>query len=218
MVYGKTDVALSGVWLVLYLRLFYYEALLGWNSDEWGRYLRNCIILVVIEVMVILIVRSFNGTARKPYGAPRRPFFDKMTTFLLLVYTPMCIALLFAAGRNCMLPHFHVVALMPKYACCGQGLMYPQDRVVNDLIPLFRDSRNSTMATDSFIEVYADQHDELRWAVTPVLLQHVGGKSSHGAVRSTYGDLTANWLFNFGFEANIAEVLAEEHQMVIEGG
>ena len=210
--------ALLHVRLVLYLRLFYYEALMGWNSEGWGLYLRNCVTLVVIEIVLILVVRSFNGTARKPYGAPRRPLFDKTTTFLLLIFTPMCIALFFAAGHNCMLPHCHGVALMPKYACCGQGLMYPQERVINDLIPLFRDARNSTMPTDSFIEEYADQHDELRWAVTPVLLQHVGGKSSHGALRSTYGDLSANWLFNFGFEANNAEVLAEEHQMAIEGG
>ena len=196
---------------VLYLRLFYYEALRGWNSDEWFRYVRNCAALVFVEVLLIHVARSYRG-------GPRKPFFDQTTVFLLLVYTPMCIGLFFAAGRNCVLPQCHGVQLMPKYACCGQGLVYPQDRVDSDLIPLFRRSRNSTLATDSFIEDYADRHDELRWAVTPVLLQHVGGRSSHGVPRSQYGVMTAVWLFNFAFETNNAEALAEEHQMVVEGG
>ena len=196
---------------VLYLRLFYYEALRGWNSDQWWRYARNIAALVAVEAMLIHVARSYRG-------APRKPHFDLTALFLLAVYTPMCIALFFAAGRNCVFPQRYGVDLMPKYACCGQGLVYPQDRVDGDLIPLFRHARNSTLATDSFIEDYADRHDELRWAVTPVLVQHVGGKSSHGVPRAKYGVMTAVWLFNFDFELNDADELAEEHRLVIKDG
>lgn len=114
-----------------------------------------------------------------------------------------------------MLPRPKGVSLMQKYGCCGQGLVFPQDQVNESLLPFFREHRNSTLATDSFIEDYGDRYDELRWAVTPVLLQHVGGKSSHGVARDRYGNMTANRLFNFGFETNSAEALAEEHREVI---
>ncbi|KAK7743329.1 hypothetical protein SLS62_010652 [Diatrype stigma] len=137
---------------------------------------------------------------------------------LLLTYTMMCIGLFFAAGRNCMMPRHEGVGLMSKYGCCGQGLVFPQEQVNANLIPAFRTQQNSsTLATDSFIEDYADRRNELRWAITPVLLQHVGGESSHGVARSRFGNMTADRIFNFGFETNNVEALAEEHRIVTGG-
>lgn len=196
--------------IVLYLRLFYYEALHGWNSESWQLYTRNCIAVVIVEMALITFVR-------KHYGTTRKPSVGLGTIILVPLYTLMCIGLFFAAGRNCVLPRPTGVSLMQEFGCCGQGLVFPQDQVINDLLPAFRAHRNSTLATDSFIEDYADKHDKLRWAVTPVLLQHVGGKSSHGASRSHFGSMTADWLFNFGFETHDAEALSKEHQAVIAG-
>lgn len=117
-----------------------------------------------------------------------------------------------------MMPIPKGVSLMQKYGCCGQGLVFPQDQVNANLIPAFQKHQNSTtLATDSFIEDYADRHDELRWAITPVLLQHVGGESSHGVARDRFGNMTANRLFNFGFETNNAAALAEEHHIITGG-
>lgn len=54
------------------------------------------------------------------------------------------------------------------------------------------------MPTDSFIEEYAGSTGVLRWALTPVVMQHVGGKSSHNVNRG--GGMTPNKLWNYGFE------------------
>lgn len=69
---------------------------------------------------------------------------------------------------------------------------------------------------DTFLEDYANANDELRWAVTPVLIQHVGGKSSHGAGDQLRGHITDDMPFDFSFEANEPDQLAREHLAWIE--
>lgn len=126
------------------------------------------------------------------------------------------IGLFFASGRGCMLPRQLGVSLMPKYGCCGQGLVFPQHRVVDDLLPLYRHTTDAHAAVDTFLEDYANANDELRWAVTPVLIQHVGGKSSHGAGDQVHGQITDKMPFDFTFEMNRPEQLSREHQAWID--
>lgn len=127
------------------------------------------------------------------------------------VFTPLLIALCFTAGANCVLPQPAGVHLMPRNACCGQGFVFPQTTVTQELLPLFRDGRWSELPTDSFIEKHADATSGLRWALTPVVMQHVGGRSSHGVLRGMYGDMTPSHIFNFAFEENDVGSLATEH-------
>ena len=103
------------------------------------------------------------------------------------------------------------VHLMPENACCGQGLVFPRTTVVDELLPHFRRNRWSEVPTDSFIEEYADATSALRWALTPVVMQHVGGRSSYDVSRGNYGDTTPAGIWNFAFEENDAAALAAEH-------
>ncbi|RYP07186.1 hypothetical protein DL765_009238 [Monosporascus sp. GIB2] len=191
----------------LYLRLFYYESLLGWNSESWPTYLGSSLNVITGVLCLLFLIRRYAPTAR-PYLT--------CSVFLLtaLVFTPFLILLFFAAGRNCVLPQPAGVHLMPKNACCGQGLVFPRATVADELLPLFRSNRWSQVPTDSFIEQHADATGELRWALTPVVMQHVGGRSSHGVQRGTYGVMTPSRLWNFGFEGNDAGALAAEHLRV----
>lgn len=132
------------------------------------------------------------------------------------VFTPMMIGLFFAAGRSCMLAKQPGVNLMQKYGCCGQGLVFPQQRVVEDLLPLYRNTADAHAAVDTFLEDYANVKSELQWAVTPALIQHVGGKSSHGAGDQQYGCITDDMLFNFNFETNYPVQLSHEHSTWID--
>ncbi|KAH9909846.1 hypothetical protein F4778DRAFT_19769 [Xylariomycetidae sp. FL2044] len=127
----------------------------------------------------------------------------------IFVSTPLLIILYFTAGGNCVAPQPADVHLMPDHACCGQGLAFLRSKVENELLKLFRSNRWSRVATDSFIEEYADATDGLRWALTPVVMQHVGGKSSHGVNRGRGNAPDKIW--NFGFKRNDAPILAAEY-------
>lgn len=233
--------------IVLYLRLFYYEALLGWNSESWPTYLFYSAAVAFSFLCALLLLRNRTGPTKTHgvgvlgsnistavHGALQRP----MTILLLLgVCTPMSIGLFFAAGRNCMLPIRDGTRPMDRYACCGQALVFPRATAAGVVLPALRAAGSSEVPTDSFIERLVDgggdddgvlssprrqqqqqqQTPLLRWALTPVVMQHVGGRSSHGIVRNQYGDMTANRIFNFGFETNDPQALAEEHRMVLQG-
>ncbi|KAI2469562.1 hypothetical protein F4781DRAFT_393911 [Annulohypoxylon bovei var. microspora] len=188
----------------LYLRLFYYEGLLGWNSESWLTYLGSSLAVATGVLCLLLLARRH---------IPKARLHLTHTVFFLatLVFTPLLITLFFAAGGNCAMPRPDGVRLMTKNACCGQGLVFPRTTVANELLPHFRSNRWSQVPTDSFIEEYAEETDGLRWALTPVVMQHVGGQSSHGVYRGTYGTMTPSHIWNFGFENNDAEILAAEH-------
>ncbi|KAI1359032.1 hypothetical protein F5Y08DRAFT_345108 [Xylaria arbuscula] len=186
----------------LYLRLFYYEGLLGWNSESWPKYLASSLVVAGSVLGVLLLM--------KRYIPPTRLYLTRSAIFLVtFVFTPCMIILYFSAGANCVLPRPPGVHLMPNNACCGQGLVFQRSKVVDELLPLFRDNRWSEVPTDSFIEEYADSAGALRWALTPVVMQHVGGQSSHGVNRG--GGMTPNRLWNYGFEDYDVDRLALEH-------
>ncbi|KAI2615301.1 integral membrane protein [Hypoxylon sp. NC1633] len=189
----------------LYLRVFYDGRLLGWNSEEWPLYVEASTAILLAELSILMLLRW------------RIPPMRKVLTFSIMlllcgVCTPLLIGLFFAAGRNCMLPKSPGVRLMHKYGCCAQGLVFPQRQVIDNLLPLYRDTEDSHAAVDTFLEDWADTHDKLRWAVTPVLIQHVGGKSSHGAGDQKTGSLTDDMPFDYSFEMNDPIKLVEEHR------
>ncbi|KAI1463479.1 uncharacterized protein F4812DRAFT_446289 [Daldinia caldariorum] len=192
----------------LYLRLFYYEGLLGWNSEYWLKYMTSSSAVVAGTTCILLLMRRYVPAAR---------LHLTRSVFLLvtLVFTPLLILLYFAAGGNCVAPRPTGVHLMPDHACCGQGLVFPRAKVSDVLLPLFHRNRWSDVPTDSFIEEYADATGDLRWALTPVVMQHVGGESSHGAYRG--GGWTPVRIWNFGFEDNNPDALAAEHQLIRDG-
>ncbi|KAI0844285.1 hypothetical protein F5Y00DRAFT_202971 [Daldinia vernicosa] len=189
----------------LYLRVFYDGRLLGWNSEEWPLYVEASIAILIAEVLILT-------TLRWRVAVLRRILTSSVLFLLCGVCTPMLIGLFFAAGRNCMLPKKPGVHLMHKYGCCAQGLIFPQRQVLDNLLPLYRETHDSHAAVDTFLEDWANNHDSLRWAVTPVLIQHVGGKSSHGAGDQESGSLTDDMPFDYSFEMNDPIKLAKEHQ------
>lgn len=114
-----------------------------------------------------------------------------------------------------MLPLPAGVNEMDKFGCCSQGLVFPRDKVL-DLIDWYEIKKIGFV--DMLTEEYADQHDELRWALTPSVIQHIGRKSSKGddfGAASKYHLAVAEKLWNFAFEQNSATDLREEHSRVV---
>ncbi|KAI3332239.1 hypothetical protein HD806DRAFT_519018 [Xylariaceae sp. AK1471] len=205
------DIAMTKTWELghkdfFYLRLFYYEGLLGWNSESWATYLLFSLTIVASVLCVLLLTRQ--------HVPATRLYLTRFVIFLAtLVFTPLLVILYFAAGSNCVLPRPLGVHLMPENACCGQGLVFPRAKVTDELLPLFHSNRWSEVPTDSFIEEHADLTRGLRWALTPVVMQHVGGQSSHGVPRG--GGMTPDGIWNYVFEDYDAISLATEHRRAI---
>lgn len=142
-----------------------------------------------------------------------RRFLTNETILLLSgVCVPLLIALFFAAGRATMLPIPPGVHNMPRFGCCSQGLVFPQSRVP-DLVAWYESRRIGYV--DMLTEEYADLNGEIRWALTPSVLQHVGRKSSKAddyTTRPKYYLSMAERLWNFAFETNDAKALRLEHE------
>jgi hypothetical protein len=72
---------------------------------------------------------------------------------------------------------------------------------------------------DVLTEEYADEHGELRWAIMPSVIQHVGRKSSkvddYGP-NSKHGLSVAEKIWNFRFERYNPEQLKKEHMLAAQ--
>jgi len=194
-----------------YLRIFYTEGLLGWNRDEWPTYMRWVL-------LVILVVILFNAVGFRVFR--RRNFTQNHGRVLLLgSFLAVCLMMtfFFMAGRVSMLPLPTGVHEMSKYGCCAQAIVYPRTKVTM-LASWYEQKRIGFV--DTLAEELADEKPEIagvRWALTPSVAQHIGGRSSKGdaqwdgKVKYIDGKTTGETLFNFAFELNDPAHLREEH-------
>jgi hypothetical protein len=172
----------------IYLRLFYTDHLLGWNSEEWPRYLAwSFLIWAVLTSTMIALKRRFKSALRSV------PTSTIGITSCILI--PTTIALHFMAGRLTIWPLSPGVHQMNKYGCCSQGLVFPRE-----IIPRFLEHTDLTTPwlADMMVEDIANAQDWPRFAVVPPLLQHVGSTSSKGEEF----DGSAGRIWSFRFEGH----------------
>ncbi|KAJ5556581.1 hypothetical protein N7494_000496 [Penicillium frequentans] len=136
---------------------------------------------------------------------------NKIIALLAFTITPLLIILSFAAGRITMLPMPAGVHEMLKFACCSRGLVFPQARSGD---PESWYESKSIGYVDMLTEIYADENKEIRWALTPSVLQHVGSKSSktNSLGKYKYQLTVPRTFWNFIFEENDVKQLRWEHQ------
>ncbi|KAM0248120.1 hypothetical protein ACHAQJ_009590 [Trichoderma viride] len=176
----------------LYLRLFYTETYMGWNSEEWPTYLRNIALIYMAVIGVMLAIRLLHHMA--PSSIKDRIFKNSklLVANVLFIWVPLFICLGFMAGRLTISPLPTGVQEMPRYGCCSQGLVIP-NRHLNMLEEKLKESPFDLPA-DSTIEKIADNLELDKWAIVPTVLQHIGARGSSargGAMKSTW---------NFSFE------------------
>ncbi|KAJ5114073.1 hypothetical protein N7456_002607 [Penicillium angulare] len=170
----------------IYLRLFYVDDLLGWNSEEWPRYL-------AWSFMIWALLTGLMVMAKKGFKHQLKTVQPSAIWIVSFLFIPAAIVLHFMAGRQTMWPMSPGVHEMNKYGCCSQGLVFPRS-----IIPEFLERTDLTTdwLVDMMVEKIADNEGWTRWAVVPSLLQHIGATSSKG-----YGfDDSAKTLWNFRFE------------------
>jgi len=181
----------------LYLRLFYTEEFLGWNSEEWPRYLAASVGITGMIAMVLLLVRQFRF---------EKSITNIVITVVCLICTPACIALYFLAGRLSMQPLNRGVYTMPNFGCCGQGFVFPP-LMASKIISRLAQKRVGFV--DEMIEEFAKDTDLNKLVVIPSLLQHIGTKTSKedDFVNTKTRNTVSEKIWNFGFEMYEANTL-----------
>lgn len=176
----------------LYLRLFYSETYLGWNSEEWPTYVRNIALIYMVVLGLMLAIRHLHQMA-PPSVRDRAVKNSKLLMAnILFIWLPLFIGLGFMAGRLTINPLPTGVQEMPRYGCCSQGLVIPS-RHLTVLEEKLRQAPFDLPA-DSTIEKAADTLQLDKWAIVPSVLQHIGARGSSakgGAIKTTW---------NFSFE------------------
>lgn len=191
----------------IYLRLFYNTRLQGWNSELWPQYLFWS---VVFEMLLfgVLWTLYHNSAAIAKFLTPK-------TTFtILMVCSPACVALYFAAGRLTVHPNPRGIHQMNSYGCCSQALVFPRAQVP-PLLEYFQ--RRKTGLRDVLIETYANRNGLTRWALTPSVFQHIGSRSSKwrgvgSDVIDEHGLIATERIWNYHFEDWDAERLRSERR------
>jgi hypothetical protein len=125
-----------------------------------------------------------------------------------LLYSTLgaAILLFFALGRMTVLPVPAGVQEMARFGCCSQALVFPRSKAL-ELVSYFKDRRSGFM--DVLTEEFAEKRSELRFAITPSVVQHIGRESSK---RTDQGPIIKQGIWNFRFERYEWEDLRGEHE------
>ncbi|KAF2226422.1 hypothetical protein BDZ85DRAFT_172279, partial [Elsinoe ampelina] len=198
----------------LYLRLFFTEEFLGWNSENWKTYL-------LASLLTVLLVCVTQLYARKRSTLAQRHLDTRFILSITLLYTPLCILLFFASGTGLVRKWRYpsVVNPMPAYGCCGQGFVFSR-HMAEKLIPYYRDKKLGFV--DVLTEEYGDAHPEnVRYALMPSVLQHVGATTSKEGVDDKPDPMEkhvrtiSEKMWNFEFERYNPVVLKGEHEVAL---
>ncbi|KAI4286100.1 MAG: hypothetical protein L6R38_000155 [Xanthoria sp. 2 TBL-2021] len=122
--YAKTVDALSRIRRItsndgwLYLRMFYTEGLLGWNSEEWVRYFGWSFISFIVLLAALIGARIKSPRLQRN--------LSNLNMVVCLIALPAFIILYFIAGRVSMQPLDAGVHKMSRFGCCSQGFIFPR--------------------------------------------------------------------------------------------
>lgn len=183
---------------VTYLRLFWTEEYLGWSKEHQFKHIFWVVFWIFATGAACIGVRAFVPPARK-----------YLTFYVALLLTffcaPMLISLVFMAGRASSVGLGTGVQEMDQHGCCGQGMAI-QKAMVQDLLDWYEGKEVGFI--DSLTEDFATQTGNLRWALFPSVLQHMGTKSSKD---TSDRRVRYNRIWNHAFEMNDPFVLKDEH-------
>lgn len=100
------------------------------------------------------------------------------------------------------------VVEMNRHGCCSQGLVFPRHQA-GKLLEWYGEGTR-VGSVDVLTEQYADQNDQLRWAIVPSVLQHAGSKISGGEDSEDRSFAETSWSIEFE-EYDVAQ-LKQEHK------
>lgn len=198
----------------LYIRLFYTDLLMGWNGETWPSYVFHSIRVFLITAVTLGILHYLTFRSRPGWRRHAHAYLSpRFMVLYLFVFLPACIALYFAAGRLTVHPPYSKTGIieMHDYACCSQGMLFPAWRIP-DVVGWLRERREGYV--DVTLEEEANaKGGQVRYAMTPGVLQHTGTQSSkEGGGFDTMTDHIKSWTF----ETFDAEALRKEHEWTLK--
>ncbi|KKK15168.1 hypothetical protein P175DRAFT_0455432 [Aspergillus ochraceoroseus IBT 24754] len=154
----------------LYLRLFYTEKFLGWNSEHWPIY-------TLCSISIVALVALLGLMSRRSIRPMQGILTNSFLAILCFLCVPLLIGLYFLAGRVTMQPMHPGLHVMNGHGCCSQALVFPRASVPQliDFLEQMQDTHPE--AVDSAIEALADANGLDRLAIVPSQMQHVGAAS-----------------------------------------
>ncbi|KAB5518923.1 hypothetical protein GE09DRAFT_507241 [Coniochaeta sp. 2T2.1] len=193
----------------IYLRLFFSELLMGWNSEEWLGYATHIFIAYAVSLVLFLVARRYFRLGAIAGSGKSAQTYRYVAALAFGLWLPALIALYFLAGRvsanriNPFAWNPHGVREMPNYGCCAQGLVFPR-RQMDGIFQLMRFPPYD-FPGDMILEGYAGDRGLKKWALDPSVFQHVGfTESSEGPRRAEVWNFTfermrsgGSWLRNW---------------------
>lgn len=184
----------------LFMRLFNQERSTGWASSRVGGNNEFWIILGIgLGIIAIAAVagvlirrvqqRQWQWQRQRQHQRQRTKtlFLEPSTLFVLVcVLNPALVLLFFQCGKASVLPPAPGV-FEESFGCCSQAMVFP--RVQAPLVMEYLRERGKGQI-DLMLDRLAEETALARWALYPVLVQHIG--------MSLYNPLQPKWSTRFG--------------------
>jgi hypothetical protein len=194
----------------LYLRLFYTESQLGWDSDLDPWYTQPIFqhILFTIFICVATAV-ALKVWQRRAFCGREDHISWPTAAVLLCIIIPAFVTLHFMIGPDYQTSSNGVIRMDSK-GCCTQGLIYPRHQVPA-LVSMLREETPGP--EDLKIENWANKQGIARFAMTPPVVQHVGVFSTRGTKKKI-----ARQTWAYRFEDQDKKKLARQHEQLSRWG
>ncbi|KAB8227395.1 uncharacterized protein BDW43DRAFT_316871 [Aspergillus alliaceus] len=187
----------------LFMRLFNQERSTGWASRSIGGNNEHWIILA-IGVSI-----SLAGYLARRQSQVARSWVDWGTLgVVVLVLNPAMVVLFFQAGKASLLPPSPGV-YEEGFGCCSQAMVFPRERVA-DIVGFLGDRGSGQV--DLLLDEMAVEGGWGRWAMYPVVVQHIGLDSARKTVKAE-----AQAIWSMAFEDLDAAALEREHLRLVDG-
>lgn len=186
----------------LFMRLFNQERSIGWASHEIGG---NNELWIVTGVGLLMCAIAW--LIRRKWPAMRAHLDVPTMCLICLLVNPAIVVLFFQSGKASLLPHSPGVFDEP-FGCCSQALVFPraQAKAVIDFLRLRKDGQ-----VDLFLDDLAREAGLKRFALYPVMAQHIGLSSARNTQESE-----AQAIWSVAYEDLDHTAVAEEHVRMVE--
>lgn len=206
----------------LFMRLFNQERSTGWASHQIGGNNEFWIILGVgLGIITIAAVagavtrrlqhqqRQWQRQRTKKKAKTLQPDISPSTLFVLVcVLNPALVLLFFQCGKASVLPPAPGL-FEESFGCCSQAMVFP--RAQAPLVMEYLRERGQGQI-DLMLDRLAEETALARFALYPVLVQHIGVDSARKTERNE-----AQAIWSMAYEDLDEGVLARTHSRLVDG-
>lgn len=186
------------------MRLFNEERSTGWASS--GLFDNNVILISLIADAVALLVALILKRLKLPGQSLVSPL---SMVIMCLVTIPGIVIFFFQAGKASMLPPRPGVHREDGFGCCNQAILYSRKHA-SDLAS-YLEEKSKEKPHDNAIMDYSREKRLARFALYPIMVQHVGFRS---IINPNRRDDMEVW--SMEFENLDQKLLKQQHEKMVK--